>query len=398
MKASKLINHFKKIANLKQTLHTGHTINKNENTLIKNNFHGKSMSSSFSKRLLTWFKTHGRHDLPWQQPREAYRVWLSEIMLQQTQVQTVIPYFERFIAEFPNLPTLANASQDEVLHQWTGLGYYARARNLHKAAQYIVEQHNAVFPQDYDSVLALPGIGPSTAAAILAQAFDQPNAILDGNVKRVLTRFYAITGWPGKKIIENLLWEKARQLTPNHQAADYTQAIMDLGATVCTRAKPSCKSCPINTDCLAHAQDNPNDYPTPKKRSSLPIRKTTMLLLQNSEGDILLQQRPTQGIWGNLWSFPEIDESDNAAEISLQRFACKLESSTPLSPFRHTFSHFHLDIQPIQCQVSTHTQSVMESENQVWYKCDPEKRNAADKRGLPGPVKKLLDSIMESKQ
>ncbi len=352
----------------------------------------KNNDSAFSKPLLTWFKQHGRHDLPWQQPRNAYRVWLSEIMLQQTQVQTVIPYFERFIKEFPNLQALAKASQDEVLHQWTGLGYYARARNLHKTAQLIVEQHNAEFPQDYDDILALPGIGPSTAAAILAQAFDQPHAILDGNVKRVLTRFYAISGWPGKKKIETQLWDIARQHTPDHSATDYTQAIMDLGATVCTRSKPGCKTCPISPHCSAHKQGNPCDYPTPKKRASLPVRKTTMLLLQNTKGEILLQQRPAQGIWGNLWSLPELDKTENINQISQQHYACKVETSTRLTPFRHTFSHFHLDIQPIHCRVSTHTQCVMDSGSQVWYKCDP-----ADKRGLPGPIKKLLEATLEKK-
>ncbi len=356
----------------------------------------ENTNAAFSEHLLTWFKQHGRHDLPWQQPREVYRVWLSEIMLQQTQVATVIPYFERFIKAFPNLRALAKASQDEVLHQWTGLGYYARGRNLHKAAQIIVEQHSAEFPQEYNDILALPGIGPSTAAAILAQAFDQPNAILDGNVKRVLTRFHALRGWPGKKKIETQLWEMARQHTPNHSAADYTQAIMDLGATVCTRSKPGCKACPINTNCAAYKQGNPCDYPTPKKRASLPVRKTTMLLLQNTRGEILLQQRPAQGIWGNLWSLPEIDAAESASEISRQRFACEVETSIPLSPFRHTFSHFHLDIQPIHCKVSTHTQCVMDSSRLVWYKCvPPNKQSKTDKRGLPGPVKKLLETTLE---
>ena len=354
---------------------------------------------SFSKSLLSWFKQHGRHDLPWQQPREAYRVWLSEIMLQQTQVQTVIPYFERFIQAFPDLSALAKAQQDEVLHHWTGLGYYARARNLHKTAQILVEQYAAEFPQDYNSLLALPGIGPSTAAAILAQAFNLPNAILDGNVKRVLTRFHAISGWPGKKEIENQLWALSRQHTPDHSAADYTQAIMDLGATVCTRSKPDCKNCPIRSDCSAYQQGNPCAYPTPKKRSSLPVRKTTMLLLQKTNGAVLLQQRPAQGIWGNLWSLPEIEESDCVHQISQQRFGCEVEKSTKLPAFRHTFSHFHLDIQPLKCVVSTHTQCVMDSDRLVWYKCDPAKNNANQaKRGLPGPVKKLLETMMENNE
>lgn len=348
---------------------------------------------SFGEALLNWYKQYGRHDLPWQHPREAYRVWLSEIMLQQTQVQTVIPYFERFLAEFPNISSLAQASQDEVLHLWTGLGYYARGRNLHKAAQIIAEQHDGKFPVNYDDILALPGIGPSTAAAILAQAFNQPSAILDGNVKRVLTRFHAISGWPGEKKIETQLWQIAKQHTPDHSAADYTQAIMDLGATVCSRSKPCCETCPISSGCLAYEQGNPRDYPTPKKRTTLPVKQTIMLLLQNSSGEVLLQQRPAQGIWGNLWSLPEIaieSESDNIAF----EYGCTVESTIALTAFRHTFSHFHLDIQPLHCTVSTHTQCVMDSDRLVWYKCGPAKqRNTACKRGLPGPVKKLLEQL-----
>jgi len=355
----------------------------------------------FSEALLDWFKHSGRHDLPWQHPREAYRVWLSEIMLQQTQVQTVIPYFERFITEFPTITTLANATQDEVLHLWTGLGYYARGRNLHKAAQIIVELHKGTFPGNYADILALPGIGPSTAAAILAQALNQPYAILDGNVKRVLTRYHAISGWPGEKKIETQLWEIAKHHTPDHSAADYTQAIMDLGATVCTRSKPNCETCPISDGCSARQQGNPRDYPTPKKRTALPVKQTVMLLLQNSNGEVLLQQRPAQGIWGNLWSLPEISadiiEPEEIAHFSRLHFGCKIETSTTLTAFRHTFSHYHLDIQPLQCKVSTHTQCVMDSDTLVWYKCGPaEKRNPADKRGLPAPVKKLLDNLLEN--
>ncbi|MBN4080304.1 A/G-specific adenine glycosylase [Beggiatoa alba] len=345
----------------------------------------------FSAPLLAWFKQHGRHDLPWQHPREAYRVWLSEIMLQQTQVQTVIPYFKRFITAFPRLSSLANASQDEVLHLWTGLGYYARARNLHKAAQQILKTHAGRFPQQYADILDLPGIGPSTAAAILAQAFNQPAPILDGNVKRVLTRFHAIEGWPGNKKIESQLWELARQHTPDHSAADYTQAIMDLGATVCTRSQPNCRACPLSPHCRAFKKNNPGNYPTAKKRPPLPVKQTTMLLLQNSAGEILLQQRPAQGIWGNLWSFPEIENAKEALTICRQQFGCEIESNTALASFRHTFSHFHLDISPLHIKVSTYTHLIMDSDRQVWYKSDP-----ADKRGLPGPVKKLLDNILEN--
>lgn len=348
----------------------------------------KAIDKSFSKALLNWFEKHGRHDLPWQHPREPYRVWLSEIMLQQTQVQTVIPYFERFIAEFKDIEALANASQDEVLHLWTGLGYYARARNLHKAAQTIVEQHQGIFPENYEEIIDLPGIGPSTAAAILAQAFEKPHAILDGNVKRVLTRYHAISGWPGEKKIEKQLWEISKLHTPDHSAADYTQAIMDLGATVCSRSQPNCSACPLSNNCLAFEQGNQTDYPTSKKRSALPVKQTTMLLLQNTQGEFLLQKRPAQGIWGNLWSLPEVDES---IIIEPELFGLKVKSQKSIPAFRHTFSHFHLDIKPLLCEVSTYKNTVMESQNHVWYKGDP-----ADKRGLPGPVKKLLESLLEN--
>ena len=356
----------------------------------------------FSQPLLNWFKEHGRHDLPWQHPREPYRVWLSEIMLQQTQVQTVIPYFERFTQAFPTITALANASQDEVLHHWTGLGYYARARNLHKAAQQIQNEHGGQFPDEYENILALPGIGPSTAAAIIAQAYNQPHAILDGNVKRVLTRYHAISGWPGEKKIENQLWKITRLHTPNHSAADYTQAIMDLGAILCKRSKPLCESCPIRRHCLAKRQGNPQDYPTSKKRSKLPIRQTVMLLLENKKGEVLLQQRPASGIWGGLWSLPEV-ESATAAEQAVQQLTgFSPESTTTLDNFRHTFSHFHLDIEALHCKVSINSHSVMDSDSLVWYKgqpaSTPQTSGITNKLGLPAPVKLLLENLMENQK
>ena len=240
---------------------------------------------TFSQKLLNWYSVHGRHNLPWQKNRNLYRVWVSEIMLQQTQVITVIPYFERFLTRFPDSRSLADASQDKVLHLWTGLGYYARARNLHKTAQVIRDDYKDQFPDKFDSVLALPGIGPSTAGAILAQALGQRHVILDGNVKRVLTRLYAIEGWPGKKSVENQLWELAASLTPEQHLTDYTQAIMDLGATACAR-KPDCPACPVTDLCSAHQQGNVTNYPTPKKCKTLPIKATQMLLLKNEAVEI----------------------------------------------------------------------------------------------------------------
>ena len=342
--------------------------------------------TNFSDLLLDWFDQHGRHDLPWQHPRSAYRVWLSEIMLQQTQVKTVIPYFERFIKTFPGIRELANAKLDEVLHLWTGLGYYARARNLHKAAIHMCNQHDAAFPQTFEAAFALPGIGRSTAGAILAQAFELPFAILDGNVKRVLTRYHAIDGWPGKKEIENQLWDIAEHYTPVTRVADYTQAIMDLGATMCTRSKPACAQCPLQTNCMASKQGNQNDYPTSKPKKSMPVRATRMLLLVNDQQSVLLEQRPPAGIWGSLWSFPECPHDERPEQWCTRHLQLTISDLKELPVIRHTFSHFHLDITP----VLAHAESggIMESDRHIWY-------NTAqpDARGFPAPVKQLLDNI-----
>lgn len=349
-------------------------------------------TSSFSQTLLQWHAEHGRHDLPWQHDRSLYRVWISEIMLQQTQVVTVIPFYDRFITRFPTICELADAEQDEVLHLWTGLGYYARARNLHKTAQIIRDDYANLFPENFEQVLALPGIGRSTAAAILAQALNKRHTILDGNVKRVLTRLYAIEGWPGKKEIENQLWEIAESLTPSDQLTDYTQAIMDLGATVCAR-KSDCRLCPFTKRCAAYQQGNVADYPTPKKRKTLPVKSTYMLVLQNSEGDILLQQRPPSGIWGGLWSLPEFQES------SLENLSIWCESQLGLSvtspeqqpEFRHTFSHFHLDILPVVALAKAPVNRVLEADNRVWYNTQQ-----PETLGLPAPVVTILKSFTQS--
>jgi len=340
---------------------------------------------TFSKKLLNWYQQYGRHDLPWQQDRSLYRVWVSEIMLQQTQVATVIPYFERFMARFPDTRVLADAEQDEVLHLWTGLGYYARARNLHKAAQIIRDEYGNQFPQDFDAVLALPGIGRSTAGAILAQALNQRHIILDGNVKRVLTRLFAIEGWPGKKEVENKLWEIAESLTPKQQLTDYTQAIMDLGATVCAR-KSSCPDCPVIDLCEAHRQDQVSSYPTPKKRKALPVKETQMLILQNAEGNILLQQRPPSGIWGGLWSLPECS-GENIEKWCQQKLGLLIGKAIMKPVFRHTFSHFHLDITPIHIKVKALTNQVMEADRGLWYNTQQ-----PESLGLPAPVVNILKS------
>jgi len=343
-------------------------------------------NNSFSRKLLTWYSKHGRHDLPWQQNRSLYRVWVSEIMLQQTQVVTVIPYFERFMARFPSIQALADASQDEVLHLWTGLGYYARARNLHKAAQLVRDDFDNQFPENFEEVLALPGIGRSTAGAILAQALGQRHVILDGNVKRVLTRLYTVDGWPGKKAIENQLWELAESLTPEKNLTDYTQAIMDLGATACAR-KPTCSTCPVTELCRAHEQGTVSNYPTPKKRNTLPVKATQMLILQNASGDVLLQQRPPSGIWGGLWSLPECDGSTTVhiAQWCQQQLGLLVDKLEMQPVFRHTFSHFHLDITPVACRLKSPANHVMEADNRVWYNTQQ-----PESLGLPAPVVKIL--------
>lgn len=342
---------------------------------------------TFAQTLLDWYDQHGRHDLPWQQRRSLYFSWLSEIMLQQTQVATVIPYFERFTTTFTTINQLAKAPLDEVLHLWTGLGYYARARNLHKAAQIISADYNGQFPTNFDSVLELPGIGRSTAGAILAQALGQRHSILDGNVKRVLTRLHAIEGWPGQKVVENQLWELAEMYTPYERLADYTQAIMDLGATLCSR-KPDCDHCPFQADCQACQQGTPTDYPTRKPRKTLPVRSTHMLLLENEHGQVLLQQRPPTGIWGSLWSLPECPVQTDISNWCQDQFGLLVGQIRPGEVLRHTFSHFHLDIHPVHASLKDHTACVMEPNSTVWY-------NSAqpDARGLPTPVKRLLEGL-----
>ncbi|NBB92056.1 MAG: A/G-specific adenine glycosylase, partial [Gammaproteobacteria bacterium] len=259
----------------------------------------------FAQRLLAWWEQHGRHDLPWQQERSPYRVWVAEIMLQQTQVGTVIPYFERFMGRFPDLPSLAHAPIDDVLAHWSGLGYYARARNLHAAAVRCLEEHGGDLPPDAESLERLPGIGRSTANAIVAQAQDRRAPILDGNVKRVLARHAGVEGWPGRSAVLRSLWQEAEALTPQDRARDYTQAIMDLGATLCTPRRPACERCPVDEDCFARRADRVEELPAPKPKRSRPLRDATLVIIENDRGELLLQRRPPSGIWGGLWSLPE---------------------------------------------------------------------------------------------
>lgn len=346
---------------------------------------------AFANAVLAWFDQDGRKDLPWQQARSAYRVWVSEIMLQQTQVATVIPYFEKFMNRFPQLSDLADAPLDDVLAHWSGLGYYARARNLHKAAQTVRDEHGGMFPETFDEVLALPGIGRSTAGAILSLALNQHHAILDGNVKRVLARAYAVEGWTGNTKVADVLWQHAERLTPQKRVADFNQAMMDLGAGVCTRSKPQCPVCPLQDICVANAEGQQAEYPGKKPKKTIPVRETQMLLLSNKNNEVLLQRRPPTGIWGGLLSLPEVPMDDELSLWSERHLGFSVAEHTRWPVVRHTFSHFHLDITPVVVNRvdKTHTMSVMEGSDWVWYK------DGIDSGGLPAPVTRLLERLSE---
>jgi A/G-specific adenine glycosylase len=343
---------------------------------------------TFSERVLQWFDVHGRKDLPWQKNPTAYRVWVSEVMLQQTRVSTVIPYYEQFMQAFPDVITLADATLDEVLHLWSGLGYYGRARNLHKAAQVIRDEYAGKFPGDMENVCELPGIGQSTAGAILALSSGQRHAILDGNVKRVLSRYHAVEGWPGRSDVMRTLWTYAEQHTPDNRLAEYTQAMMDLGATICTRSRPACDTCPLQENCQAFASDLTRVLPSPKPRKNLPVRQTTMLMLCNQKGEVLLQQRPPAGVWGGLWSFPEIEDRQQLLSTCTQQYGCKVQKEKIWQTLRHTFSHFHLDITPIEVSVKADNVSIMEQSGLVWYNSA-----TSGQRGMAAPVKRLLETL-----
>lgn len=348
----------------------------------------------FSQRVLAWFDQHGRHDLPWQQDATPYRVWVSEIMLQQTQVSTVIPYFQRFMDRFPTVEDLASADSDQVLHLWTGLGYYARARNLHKAAQVIVTEHGGQWPDSVSELEALPGIGRSTAGAIAALSMGVHAPILDGNVKRVLTRFFAIPGWPEQGKIKNQLWEIAERFTPRQRVGDYTQAMMDLGATLCTRSKPDCEACPLSEDCQAYRQQLTASIPGKKPRKALPVKATAMYILRDPENRVLLQKRPPQGIWGSLYSLPELAPDADIKTLALpDGVQTRQHEVQTLPPLRHSFSHYHLDIQPLQLPASTRRDSIADSDRWLWYPLDHSLQV-----GLAAPVKKLLSDLPDLKQ
>lgn len=347
-------------------------------------------AAGFAEALLHWFDRHGRKHLPWQRERTPYRVWISEIMLQQTQVTTVIPYYERFMARFPNVATLAAAPLDEVLHLWTGLGYYARARNLHRAAQTIVQSHAGVFPRTLDAVQALPGIGRSTAGAILALALDQRHPILDGNVKRVLARHFGVRGFPGEQKVERALWQWAEACTPHERVADHTQAIMDLGATVCVRSRPSCAACPQQATCVAHRLGLQAELPTPRPKKPRPARIAYALIARDRDGALLLEQRAPTGLWGGLWTFPQFEARDDALLWAQSRYVLGTRIDQ-LAAYEHAFTHFDLTLHPLVVDVEA--ARVADDASLLWYD-----RRAPQRIGLAKPAVDLINVILETRR
>ncbi len=347
-------------------------------------------SNRFSNRVLAWFDEHGRKDLPWQQNITPYRVWISEIMLQQTQVATVIPYFQTFMERFSCVSELAKAEQDDVLHLWSGLGYYSRARNLHKAAQMIVNDFSGEFPRSVEQLMDLPGIGPSTAGAIASISMGIRAPILDGNVKRVLARYNAVAGWPGKSAVAKELWGIAEELTPAERVADYTQVMMDLGAMICTRTKPSCMRCPLKQDCEAHRKGEETLYPGSKPKKDKPERSVRMLMIINKHGEVLLEKRPDTGIWGGLWSFPEVQIDDDLKTEASRISRLELSGYEEWDAFRHTFSHYHLDIVPVKAFAES-TSAINDGDRWHWFQPD-----IPSELGLAAPVSKLLKKIRQS--
>jgi A/G-specific adenine glycosylase len=346
----------------------------------------------FALRIVEWQQRHGRHGLPWQDTRDPYRIWLSEIMLQQTQVSTVIPYYRRFLDRFPDLQVLANAAQEDVMPYWAGLGYYARARNLHRCAQQIVRDWDGRFPPDAAAISTLPGIGRSTAAAIAAFAYGQRSPIMDGNVKRVFARHFGVAGDPSRRDVENRLWELAEAQLRDGPGTDvdmgaYTQGLMDLGATVCTRGKPACERCPVRDTCVAQREGRQAELPTPKVRKASPERSTGMLVLHRG-GRILLEQRPSPGIWGGLWSLPEFDADIDATA------ACRALGAIPaavfaLAAFSHTFTHFRLHVRP--WYVTVDAAPAVGDRPVQWVDA-----KSAASVALPAPVRKLLDGLFSA--
>ena len=336
--------------------------------------------------VIAWQKRHGRHDLPWQGTRDPYAIWIAEVMLQQTQVATVIPYYLRFFRRFPNLAALAAADLDAVLGQWSGLGYYSRARNLHRAAWIVAHEHGGRFPSDFEAVHALPGIGRSTAAAICVFAFRARRAILDGNVKRVFARYFAVRGYPGDRRVEDELWRKAERLLPTKDIEAYTQGLMDLGANVCTRGRPACAKCPLRTGCQAHRHDLTEELPAPRPRKRLPHRETTMLILQHA-GEVLLEKRPAPGIWGGLWCLPEIGAGEPLEQACRLRFGAHLGTVAAMPAVEHGFTHFSLTIRPRRVHVTRVDLRAAEP-GVIWLPVAD-----ASAAAVPAPVRRILAGL-----
>ncbi|MEW6981521.1 A/G-specific adenine glycosylase [Colwelliaceae bacterium 6471] len=344
-------------------------------------------AAQFGQQVIDWYHIQGRKHLPWQQDKTSYRVWISEIMLQQTQVATVIPYYQRFMASFPSITALANADEDTVLHHWTGLGYYARARNLHKAAKIMRDEYQGKFPESIDDVVALPGIGPSTAGAILSLSLNKHHAILDGNVKRVLARCYTITGHNGQSSFEKKLWPVATCLTPKEGVAQYNQAMMDLGSLVCTRTKPKCDICPLSANCLAFLGNEQANFPQKKPKKTIP-EKSTIMVIPRINQNVLMEKRPPSGIWGGLWCFHEVTSHEDILPL-LTKLNLQQLSKEALTPFRHTFSHFHLDIEPVvvDCE-HLPAKEINEFNQQQWYNLATEASV-----GLAASTQKLISQL-----
>jgi A/G-specific adenine glycosylase len=345
--------------------------------------------ADFAQRVLAWFDQHGRSGLPWQQDTGPYQVWVSEIMLQQTRVATVIPYYQRFMQRFPGLQALADASEDELLHHWSGLGYYARARNLHRAARIVCDQYGGRFPTELEQVQSLPGIGRSTAGAILSLALGQRQPILDGNVKRVLARCFAVPGWPGESAVVKRLWALAERHTPEQRVGAYNQAMMDLGATLCTRSRPDCGRCPLAEPCLARARGEQDLYPGRKPGRPLPERHIQLLLIR-SGGELLLEKRPPAGIWGGLWSLPECPPEADSLGWCNERLGPGARLLRRWPQRRHSFTHFRLRMQPVEILLPEPGCAVMEPERRLWYNLAQPGR-----LGLAAPVDRLISELNE---
>ena len=339
----------------------------------------------FADRIVAWQHEHGRNGLPWQHTRDPYLIWLSEVMLQQTQVATVLPYYERFVASFPDVRALAAAAIDRVLEHWAGLGYYRRAHNLHAAAKAIVENYGGGFPRDVSAIAALPGIGRSTAAAIVAFAFGTRQAILDGNVKRVLARHRGIEGFPGAPSVERTLWTTAESLLPVTDIERYTQGLMDLGATVCTRT-PACLLCPVAADCVARIEGLVADLPRPRPTKVLPHREVRVLILERA-GEILFERRPPTGVWFGLWSLPETALDDDVCNVVRKRFGAEAVLGAAMAPITHGFTHFTLTLHPQRLAVSGWPPRA-EAPGRVWLT-----RTDALSAALPAPIKRLVRSL-----